>query len=101
MGIYSRIVINLFYVRKIHNLDKLIKRIAEITQLTPDQILDEIRDKKRTKARSILCYWATSKLGVPQSQLALLLNLCQSAITYAVRRGSVLVEKNSYLIENR
>jgi hypothetical protein len=82
-----------------YNLNRLIKRVAEITELSPDQILDTIRDAKRTKARSILCYWAREKLGVPQSQLALMLNRTQSAIVYAVRRGRVTVEVNSYLIE--
>jgi hypothetical protein len=56
-----------------YNLDGLIKRVAEITQVTPDEILDSLRDAKRTKARSVLCYWATEKLGIPQSQLAQLL----------------------------
>jgi len=82
-----------------YNLNRLIKRVAEITQLTPDEIIDGIRDAKRTKARSILCYWATEKLGMPQSQLALMLNRTQSAIVYAVRRGRVIVEDNSYLIK--
>jgi putative transposase len=82
-----------------YNLKRLIKRVSEITQVKPDQITDGIRDAKRTKARSILCYWATAKLGVPQSQLALMLNRTQSAIVYAVRRGRDIVEENSYLIE--
>ena len=82
-----------------YNLGKLIKRVAEITELTPAQIKDGIRDSKRTKARSILCFWATEKLGLPQSQLALMLNRTQSAIVYAVRRGRAIVEANSYLIE--
>ncbi|HUU41142.1 MAG TPA: transposase [Desulfatiglandales bacterium] len=83
-----------------YDLDKLIGRIAEITHLTPEQILDTIRDAKRTKARSILCFWATDKLGVSQSQLALLLKLTQSAISHAVRRGRDLVEDNLNLIDN-
>ncbi len=82
-----------------YDLDKLINRVAKITQVTPDEIFDSLRDSKRTKARSILCYWATEKLGTPQSQLAQLLNRTQSAITYAVRRGKTIVEDNSYLIE--
>jgi putative transposase len=73
--------------------------IGEITQVTPDQILESVRDAKRTKARSILCYWATDKLGTPQSQLAQLLKRTQSTITYAVRRGKAIIEDNSYLIE--
>ena len=82
-----------------YNLDTLIKRVAEITEVTPHEILDSLRDAKRTKARSILCYWATQKLGTPQSQLAQMLKRTQSAITYAVRRGKVIVDDHSYLIE--
>jgi putative transposase len=83
-----------------YTLDDLINRAGEITQLAPGQILDTIRDAKRTKARSILCYWATDKLGVPQSQLALLLKVTQAAITYAVRRGRMIVEVNGYKMKN-
>jgi REP element-mobilizing transposase RayT len=82
-----------------YNLDTLIKQVAKITQVAPDEIFDSLRDAKRTKARSILCYWATEKLGTPQSRLAQLLRRTQSAITYAVRRGKALVEDNSYRIE--
>ena len=82
-----------------YNLDTLIKRVAQITQVTPEEIFDSLRDAKRIKARSILCYWATEKLGTPQSQLAQLLKRTQSAITYAVRRGKSIIEDNSYLIE--
>jgi len=60
-----------------YNLDKLIKRVAVITELKPDQIIDGIRDAKKTKAGGILCYWATEKMGVIQSQLALTLNRTQ------------------------
>lgn len=82
-----------------YNLERLIKRVAEIAQVTPDEILDSLRDTKRTKARDILCYWATEKLGMPQSQLSQLLKRTQSTITYAVRRGKAIVEDNSYVIE--
>jgi putative transposase len=82
-----------------YNLDKLIKRVAELTEVTPEQITDGIRDAKRTESRSILCYWATEKLGITQSQLALMLNRSQSAVVYAVRRGREIVEANSFLIE--
>ncbi|MGD9158014.1 MAG: hypothetical protein PVG39_06380, partial [Desulfobacteraceae bacterium] len=81
-----------------YNLERLIEYVAELTQLSPEQIADGIRDAKRIKARSILCYWATEKLGVTQSKLALMLNRSQSAIVYSVRRGREIVEANSYSI---
>ncbi len=81
-----------------YDLEKLVDRVAEITNLTPEEIWDGTRDKKRTEARSILCFWAKEELGITQSKLTEKLNLTQSAISYAVRRGRLLVEKNSYLI---
>ena len=82
-----------------YDMDKLIGRVAEITQLTPEQILDNIRETKRVEARSLLCFWATDKLGITQIQLALLLNLTPSAISHAVRRGRIVAENNAYSIE--
>ena len=82
-----------------YDLNRLIKRVSELLDVTQDELFDSIRDARRTNARSILCYWATEKLGTPQSQLARMLNRTQSAITYAVRRGKTIVEKQSYQIE--
>lgn len=89
------------YLLKIkgYDLPALITRIAALYQLTPDQITDGIRDVKRTSARSVLCYWATDKLGMTQSQLAHLLNRTPTAIVYAVRRGREIAKDNSYTIE--
>jgi REP element-mobilizing transposase RayT len=81
-----------------YDLDKLVARVAELTKITGKEILDDVRDKRRTEARSILCYWAKNQLGISQSYLAMVLNLTQPAISYAVRRGKSLVEKNAYAI---
>lgn len=81
-----------------YNFEKLVDRVAEITELTSEEVLDGIRDKKRTDARSILCFWSKEELGITQSHLAEKLNRTQSAISYAVRRGRVIVERNSYSI---
>ncbi len=79
-----------------YDFEKLVDRVAEITKLTSEEILDGIRDKKRTDARSILCFWAKEELGITQSYFAKKLNRTQSAVSYAVRRGSSLVESNSW-----
>jgi len=81
-----------------YDLDKVINRVTKITQLSRKEILDAERDRKRVQARSILCFWATDHLGITQSQLARVLNLTQSAISHAVRRGRKLVESNFYSI---
>ena len=70
-----------------YTIDRLIKRVSGLTGLTPEQITDGIRDKKRTEVRSILCYWTTEKLGITQSELTYVLNRSQSAIVYAEGEG--------------
>ncbi len=82
-----------------YNIDRMIKHGAEITQVTPEKILDSRRDTRRTKARSVLCYWEVEKLGITQSQLAQMLKRMQSAITYTARRAKALVDGNSYRLE--
>ena len=80
------------------DLKRLIQRVAEIMELHTEEILDGIRERKRVEARSILSYWATDQLGITQSQLAEKLNMTQSAISRAARRGKSLVKNNSYSI---
>ncbi len=79
-----------------YTLDTLINRVSEIMEMSPAQILDTQRDRKRTEARSIVCYWAKEELGLTQRQLAAEFNLTPSAISHAVRRGRAIVENNSY-----
>jgi putative transposase len=82
-----------------YDLEKLVCRVAELTHLSSEQILDTIRDAKRIEARSILCFWASDKLGVTQAELALLLRLTQSAVSHAVRRGRILARDNCYSLK--
>ncbi len=80
------------------DFEKLLARVAEITGVDSRQILDAQRDQRRTRARSILCYWAVDQLGMPQSSLARIFNQTQPAICYAVRRGRSLVEEHGYVM---
>ena len=81
-----------------YDFEKLLRRVSQITQITPQQILDAQRDRARTNARSILCYWATDQLGITQSRLSDIFKQTQSAISHAVRRGRELVAKNGFVM---
>ncbi len=80
---------------KRYDLAKLIDRVSEIMEMSSEEIVDSVRDKKRTQARSILCFWATDQLGITQTQLGQILNQTQPSISHAVRRGRKLVETKS------
>jgi len=79
-----------------YDLEKLIDRVGEITEMSPEKIMNSGKEKKSVQARSILCYWATDRLGISQSQLGKILKLSQPAVSQAVRRGKNLVKSQSY-----
>jgi len=83
-----------------YDFEKLIERVAEITQMSPEKIKECGKERRRVQARSILCYWATDRLGISQTQLAQRLKLSQPAVSQAVKRGRDRVKSLSYLFLN-
>ena len=79
-----------------YNLDKLIERVGEILKISPEDIMERGKEKWKVEARSILCYWATDRLGIKQRELAKKFRLTQSAISQAVQRGKEVVRSQSY-----
>jgi DNA-binding MarR family transcriptional regulator len=80
----------------LYDLEKLIERVGEITEMSPEKIMDSGKERKTVEARSILCYWATDSLGIRQTKLAKILKLSQPAVSQAVGRGKDLVKSRSY-----
>jgi hypothetical protein len=48
------------------------------------------KERRRVRARSLLCYWASRELGICQAELSRKLNISASAVTFAVLRGEKL-----------
>jgi putative transposase len=84
-----------------YDLDRLIHRVAELLGISPEEVIEPGKAGQRVEARSLLCYWATTELGMSQTQLAQRLPLKQPAISNAVRRGASLVRLRQYSIEVR
>jgi len=79
-----------------YDIDKLIERVGELVEMSPEEIMERGKERGKVETRSILCYWATDRLGISQTQLAHALNLTQPAVSQAVRRGRALVKAQSY-----
>ncbi|MBN2126479.1 MAG: transposase [Deltaproteobacteria bacterium] len=82
-----------------YTLDRLIERVAELLDMPSQEILEPGKGRKKVEARSLLCYWAHTELGITQTQLARRLPLNQPAISNAVRRGAHLARERQYSIE--
>ena len=79
-----------------YDLGTLIERGGELVEMSPEEIMERGKERRKVKARSMLCYWATDRLGISQRELAKRLRLTQPAVSQAVRRGKDLVKSQSY-----
>jgi len=79
-----------------YDLDKLIERVGAHVGMSPEEILDRGKERHKVEARSMLCFWATDRLGISQEELATRLKLTQPAVSQAVRRGKDLAKSQSF-----
>ena len=82
------------------NIDRIAKRVAEIIEIDPCQVWAPGKQHKVVHARSLLCYWATSELGISQVWLSEKLGISQAAVSLSVARGRQLVSQQNYEIGN-
>jgi putative transposase len=82
------------------DLDKLEGRILEIYGIDKTDLYSKGRQKVRSEARSVFCYWAVRELGVEGARMAKRLRMSPPGVAYAVRRGeNVVREKGLPMIE--
>jgi len=82
------------------DVDTLARRAAQIAGIEPSKVWTPGKQSKVVYARSLLCYWATSELGISQAWLSKRLRLSQPAISLSVARGREIAIQNNYEIEN-
>ncbi len=82
------------------DVDTVAQKAAQIAGIEPSQIWVSGKQPKVVQARSLLCYWATSELGVSQAWLSKRLKLSQPAISLSVSRGRAIALKYNYGIGN-
>jgi putative transposase len=86
-------------VKGIH-VDRIAARVAEIVGIDPAEVWAAGKQHKVVQARSLLCYWTTSELGLSQAWLSKKLGLSQAAISLSVARGRQIASQKKYEIGN-
>lgn len=76
-----------------YNLDTLADRVAEIFDVTPEEIFSPGKYKERVQARSVFSYWAVRELGETASCLARKIGISQPAVSLSVQRGERIVKE--------
>jgi REP element-mobilizing transposase RayT len=82
------------------NVDSIASRVGKIMSIDPAQIWAPGKQPKVVRARSLLCYWATSELGISQVWLSKKLGLSQAAVSLSVARGRQIVSQETCEIGN-
>jgi putative transposase len=50
--------------RRGYDLERIARRVAEITGIDEEGIFSSGRQKERVRARSVFCYWAVREAGI-------------------------------------
>ena len=77
-----------------YDFEKVLNLVARFFDLHPSEILLPSKQRERIRARSLLCYWAISELGMTATEIAHRLGIHQSSVSRTAQRGEKLaVEK--------
>ena len=79
-----------------YDVKRIAERVAEIYQISPDEIFSPGRQSHKVKAKSLVCCWSVRELGLPLSELVYLFGMSTPGISYAVKRGEKLVRDNDF-----
>jgi REP element-mobilizing transposase RayT len=89
------------YALRAHGVDlaSIASRVSKVLGVEPEEVWAEGKYRRVVEARSLLCYWAVRKLGVPMSSLARKLGISIPSVSESVTRGRKIAEaKGCHLV---
>jgi len=72
----------------------VIERVVAIVKIDPKEVLVPGKQATRVKARNLVCFWSSRKLGMTTVDIAGRLSMSQSAVSKASYRGEKMVREN-------
>lgn len=81
-------------------IEQVGERVAEIVGMPASDVWLSGKQPKQVRARDLICYWATSKLGSTQACLSKKFRISQSAVSHSVERGRNVVIQKKYTLGN-
>ena len=76
------------------------RRVANLLNIDVKLVWSPGKNRLIVKARSLLCYWSVSELGISMSSLAQRLGLSVTAISQSVDRGKRIASEDNYSLED-
>jgi REP element-mobilizing transposase RayT len=85
-------------VKQGYDLETIATRAAESLDVEASDIWAGGKDRKRVKARSLLCYWAVRELGMNMMELSRVLGMSPSGVSLSVKRGERLLKEGRFTL---
>lgn len=76
-----------------YDLAAILTRVSRIFNIPEARIKSSGKEPERVRAKSVAAYWAVKELGLVGTEVGSALNLTQSAVSRAVRRGEEIVKE--------
>ena len=83
-----------------YDLQRIAGRAASLLGIEAAEIFSPGRQSVKSKARSLVCFWAARELGMSLADLARAFAISIPGISYAVRRGEALAWINNYKLKD-
>ncbi|QWV93190.1 transposase [Geomonas oryzisoli] len=72
------------------DFEHAVARVARLLKMDDARVCQHGKEPLLVKARSLLCYWATSELGMTETEVAIKLGITQSSVSRSAARGEAL-----------
>lgn len=79
-----------------YDFDKIVQRVAELLDISAEEVTSAGKRRAVVKARSIACYWAHRELGMSQTELARKFGVSQPAICAVVQKGQKSIQEHQF-----
>jgi REP element-mobilizing transposase RayT len=70
-----------------YDFERVVARVAEVLDIDFRAVLRRDKQPQTVRARSLLCFWANRELGMSTVEISRRLQISQSAVSRAARRG--------------
>jgi len=69
------------------NMEQLLKRVCELTNIRAEDIRQKGRGNARSHARGLIAYWGYHELGMAGPEISQFLGISRPALSKAIQRG--------------
>ncbi len=81
------------------DLQKAADRVSQLMVVEKSEVFAPGKQRKRSAARSLLCYWAARELNLSQTYLSQALKISPAGVSACVQRGEKMARDMGYSLE--